>query len=67
MRGYLREAFLQVIRLPFEVLRWLAIGLDKILPQSGIFSELHQGAGRTSIRKTCTAMANRKHHERGIK
>lgn len=38
MKSYFREIFLLVIRLPFLVLAWIAMLLDKILPASGMYT-----------------------------
>ncbi len=37
MKGYFRIAFLEVLGLPLTVLGWVAIALDKTLPQSGVY------------------------------
>ena len=37
MKGYFRVGFLLVLGLPFVVLGWAAIALDKILPPSGLY------------------------------
>ena len=37
MKGYFREAFLQVLGLPLTLLGWIAVVLDKMLPQSGLY------------------------------
>lgn len=37
-KNYFREFFLQVLGLPLTLLGWIAIALDEVLPQSGLYT-----------------------------